>query len=429
MTADQESVVRVRPWWLLLWSLASLVVVAASVLVFWYNSTADLAAIREQATRQGVPTSVVEWGRTPSSMEQRARFDRLGVLSKQLKDYDTELATNRIPGDPKRERLRPFLPVPAKAREYHADLDQATVAEALSILDALPDERIVLSDGDPRQRPKDNIGTYRRLIRWLTERVLLAERDQVLIEVRRLLRVLVMMDVQSDVDAIVQASLVAIILPVVAACVDDVRPSAADIIPVLEQVDRRLPEDIRAGQIGSFLELLSLVDPPGNGSNITAWSSQQSWADPYLNPLRIRAGRAFALAHQLERERQARQLGLGREYLLWSEQTNRHMETLRDWHPGEWFPKFIGTGSSMMDEFTMNARLHLRLLIAELRREPWPPDPFDPDDQPLRRLTRDGVVIGAYSFGSNRQDDGGHRTQDKHFLLFGPLDPSRPAAE
>lgn len=54
-------------------------------------------------------------------------------------------------------------------------------------------------------------------------------------------------------------------------------------------------------------------------------------------------------------------------------------------------------------------------------------DPFDPVGQPLRQLSRDGVVIGACSFGGNQRDDGGSRKQGKPFLRFGPLDPSGAA--
>lgn len=428
MTAEPEPFVRVRPWRRLFWSMASLVIVTPLVLVFWYHSTADLAAIRELAKRQGVPTTVAEWGRTLSTLEQRARYDRLAVLCKKLKDYDSDLATNRIPGDYKRDRLRPFWVVPVQARAYHADLDQEAVTEALNIFDALPNDRIVLSNGDSQQRPTNNIGTYRQLARWLRERVLLAEKDHVIDEVRRLLRVLVLMDAQSDIDVMIGSSITAIIFPVVAARLEDLRPHATEIIQVLEQVDQRLPDDVRAGQIGSFLEVLRLVELPGNGAGLTMWSPDQSWLDPYLNPLRVRAGRSAVLAHQLERERQVRELGLGREYLLWSKGVKQDMEALRDWHPGEWFPKLMGTASLFIDEFTITARLELRLLIAELRKVPWPLDPFDPTNQPLRQLKRDGVVIGAYSLGSNQQDDGGHRKQDKPFLLFGPLDPP-PATE
>ena len=67
--------------------------------------------------------------------------------------------------------------------------------------------------------------------------------------------------------------------------------------------------------------------------------------------------------------------------------------------------------------------MNLQLLMAELRREPWPIDLFDPTRQPLRKLLRDGKVIGAYSIGENQVDDGGDQKKDLSFLLFGPLEP------
>jgi hypothetical protein len=66
--------------------------------------------------------------------------------------------------------------------------------------------------------------------------------------------------------------------------------------------------------------------------------------------------------------------------------------------------------------------LYAKLLAAELRKNPWPIDPFDPSGAPLRPLIRDGKVIGAYSVGMDGIDQKGTKGQDSIFLLYGPLE-------
>jgi hypothetical protein len=41
---------------------------------------------------------------------------------------------------------------------------------------------------------------------------------------------------------------------------------------------------------------------------------------------------------------------------------------------------------------------------------------------------QNGVVIGAYSFGTDGKDDRGDRAKDRQFLLFGPWIPPSEAA-
>jgi hypothetical protein len=54
----------------------------------------------------------------------------------------------------------------------------------------------------------------------------------------------------------------------------------------------------------------------------------------------------------------------------------------------------------------------LRLLAADLTGTPWPVDPGDPAGTPLRPITRDGVIIGAYGFGEDGLDGSGARNTD-----------------
>lgn len=72
------------------------------------------------------------------------------------------------------------------------------------------------------------------------------------------------------------------------------------------------------------------------------------------------------------------------------------------------------------------AVLYARLIAAELRGSPWPVDLCDRAGAPLRRWEKDGQLIGAYSVGPDRLDDGADSRKDLRFRLV--LDPPPPSA-
>jgi hypothetical protein len=134
------------------------------------------------------------------------------------------------------------------------------------------------------------------------------------------------------------------------------------------------------------------------------------------------------LQFTLERERQLAAIGLGHDYVVWIKKEKESYKALGALEPKRWLFEVLMIGDLMTDEMVLLSRLHLQLLLAEIRGEPWPIDLFDPAGQPLRRLTRDGQMIGAYSVGADQIDDGGDPKKDRQFLLFGAwtLPPSDP---
>ena len=61
------------------------------------------------------------------------------------------------------------------------------------------------------------------------------------------------------------------------------------------------------------------------------------------------------------------------------------------------------------------------MLAAELRATAWPIDQLDPAGKPVRRVERDGRLIGAYSVGADGVDDEGHAQTDRCWPLYAPL--------
>jgi hypothetical protein len=69
--------------------------------------------------------------------------------------------------------------------------------------------------------------------------------------------------------------------------------------------------------------------------------------------------------------------------------------------------------------------LRASLLVAELRGAPWPRDWFDPAGAPLRRIERDGRLIGAYSVGDDGVDNHGAIADDQCWALYERLGAPR----
>jgi hypothetical protein len=72
-------------------------------------------------------------------------------------------------------------------------------------------------------------------------------------------------------------------------------------------------------------------------------------------------------------------------------------------------------------------QMHGKLLLAHLRGEPLPPDPFLTTGTTMQPIMRNGVLIGAYSVGQDGRDDGGDQRTDLCFDL-GPTSLGYPKA-
>jgi hypothetical protein len=92
-------------------------------------------------------------------------------------------------------------------------------------------------------------------------------------------------------------------------------------------------------------------------------------------------------------------------------------------YPGEWVERTTLLGDYYILLIHVKVVTHLRILLAELQGQSWPMDPFDREKNQLHRLEREGKLMGAYSFGQNRKDDGGDKTKDDYFPLYGPPEP------
>jgi hypothetical protein len=351
--------------------------------------------------------------------EIAARFRRLETLGKTLSDYQSALAGGTVEGADKRtDRLAAFHPVPQRARVFHAAMDQDAVREVLAILAGLPEGEVMISEPGKRN---DGIGIYRQTTRWLQERILLAEGGDVLAEIDRTLRFLDHQTVSSLIDGLVRDSLLGIVLPAIAARLDLVRGNP-QIVGRLQRLRQPLAECLRRSVLGLFIEELETTADPKRFMSLM-WNADAEWWEPFYAPLRLRSSRAPALRLLMNQIGELAALSSARELAVWSHSGKTAAHSLREWHPLEHLTKINQDTLSVVVDMRVQTWVHLDLMLAHLHDQPWPIDPFDPAGLPLRKLVQDDVVLGAYSFSSDRTDNGGHRSKDRHFLLFGPWVP------
>ena len=421
MADEQRKKSRGWSWGML--GLSVLVFLLISMLIGfnWYHSTADLDAIREQAKAQGMPVTWEEMGQTLAASEDIERFDRLAILSKGLKEYKSELSMGKIEGDKEADRLSAFLPIPDKAVQFHNQLDLATVTEALAIIDQLSHGPLLVRIGGSQKGPNTAIENYRQVARWMNERVLLADEHSVDEEAVRLLQYVSSCGVTIEIDYAIKISLVQIVMTNVTSRIISRKGKKDIYITLLNNLLQQMEKDSVVCYEGGFIEFLETVAQP---SDIGKTFFNYNWYDFYYNPLKARVGRYAALEAILSGRMMAMNSLSLAERVRWARDLRAHKLTLRDWHPNEWLEKMVSSTHSYISVMHIRTVIQLQVVLAELRQEPWPNDPFDPAGGPLHRIERDGKLMGVYSLGENGIDDGGDKRKDYYFPLYGPLEPS-----
>jgi hypothetical protein len=105
------------------------------------------------------------------------------------------------------------------------------------------------------------------------------------------------------------------------------------------------------------------------------------------------------------------------------------------WHPRYLLARMLAPAIVLVVHSGVSNAVALRVTAAELRGAPWPRDPTDPSGGQVRRIERDGRLIGFYLCGKDGVDGKGHQRDDRCFALYDrlgqpmasdPLPPSPP---
>ncbi len=414
---------RLRGWWGVAVLIGVLLVTAVGLGLLWYHSNGDLLAVREEAKALAIPTTWPEVGLTRSPSEVIARYERLAQLAKSLPDYDSLAITGKIiSGSGQAPRLKPYLAIPQEARDHHAGLDQATVAEFLLLLDQLPDDILVQQEHRTLTGPNPEIGWFRNIVRYQQERVLLAAPEEVVRETERLLRFVEIRDCHLLIELLVQVSLVEISLSPIAGRLHDLQKRMATLADRLDRLSQRLEVHLTNAFIGEFvLANHTCENPAATRQAMGLFAPDSLWDDLMWGP-QMRAGRGPLLSREMAWIQMTRLHPTPADLVSNARRISRESQDLRRWIPTETLSlQLMGVVPTVLN-MTAKCQLRLQLMAAEVHGTTWPIDAFDPSGKPLRRFERDGVLMGAYTVYEDGFDNGGDKKKDRYFPLYGPLE-------
>lgn len=399
------------------WRMLGLIVVGMVLLtigggIWWYYDDSDLDAIRSQARQQGSPLIWSDLKLELANAERLRLWQRAIDLGKQVSAFQSQL------GPDGKSRYKVWDNIPDAMRTHHAELDPAVIAELTSVLDQLGDQPLVLHDQISYSRLLPEIGQARALLRFMQERLILAESNEVGVWGRRMLALCRRYAVDSLIQHLVYSSLLDATLQGIAYRLPDLKRTDPTIaIAILDTINPQHDQLLRALN-GEFVMLLDTLARPGSSH----WANDP---DAWYMPMVIRAGRYGALCAQLDAIQQLRQME-GRAALVWAKATET---TFYDARTGVPYPSlilqsfFMPVWSVVIGQSEL-VKLRGQLLAAELQGTSWPIDVYDPTSATLRAIQRDGRVIAAYSVHSDGIDNGGDAKKDRVIPLY--ADPTKP---
>ncbi len=401
------------------------VVVVAGILVttivffLWLRSTSDLDGLRRELQAEHVPTTWEELDLHLSPPATLATWKRIGELSKLLKPFAIQYPV--FAGTT--AALTPFSPVPDAARIQHAMLDQDRLEELRACVDALGDQRLELRTTSDFFTSIDEIGVGRNVVNLLADDALLADPTRVAADVRRLLRFVAIQPCGTMLSHLIRISLIEIAFSTVAGRLETLSGAPQRVDDLVEELATLAVAELPDMETREMLNAwTSFVREPNLKDQITI--TDVRWLDALLRPALLRAGRAGFLRREAGLiHRYAQPVGgAGPDALI--ADLEQAVRTKRFSLTGFMVAQ-IGNYDAMVCQMSYECRLHGLLLLAELRGQAWPRDPFDPAHPQLRALVRAGRTVGAYSVGRDGVDHLGKRP-DHYFPLLERFDPLKP---
>lgn len=406
--------------WLLLSAIVFASLLLTTIVFFaWLRSDSDLAGLRRELRAEHLPTSWEELDLHLSPPATLATWKRIGELSKLLKTYARQYpAFNGTTA-----ALTPFSPVPDAARIQHAMLDQDRLDELRACVDALGDQRLEIRTAADFFTNLDEIGVDREVTDLLHEDALLADPARLAAACRRMLRFVMVMPRGTMLAHLVRLSQAEIALTTIAGRLDLLRRGPEKVDDLVEALSAMAVDDLPDMETREMLSAWSTYAKPLPADNAFSFTGVH-WLDPLLAPVVLRAGRVGLLRHEAELSlRYARDLGTTAPAVLLAEL--ERSSAVKHFTPSGYLLALFGNYDAMICRMSYECRLHGLLLLAELRGQAWPRDPFDPAHPQLRALNRAGRTVGAYHIGSDGVDHLG-RKPDRYYPLLERLDPLKP---
>ena len=373
---------------------------------WWYYDDGDMEAVREQARQQGRPLVWSDLKLEKAGAERRQLWQRATDLGKQVSAFQSKL------GPDGKSRYKVWDAIPDEMRAHHAALDATVIAELASVLDQLGDQPLVLHDQISYSRLLPEIGQARTLIRFMQERVILAEPIEVGVWGRRMLAMCRRYAVDSLIQHMINSSLLDASLQGIAFRLGDLKAKDPAIANEILATLQPHHDNLLRALDGEFVMMLDVVKHP---ERLQSYGFAE---DAWYMPLAIRAGRKGALDIYADAI-----AGLRRQkpdaMLAWANSMDSKIHGARDefLYPSRILSGFMPTCGAVVGQGELTV-LRGRVIAAELQDAHWPADVFDPAGAPVRAIRRDGRVIAAYSVHLDGIDQGGDPKKDRVFPLY-----------
>lgn len=416
MNGESPSRRRIGGWKLLGLIMLALVALTAGCGTWWWFNEGDLDAVRAQAHQDGRAVTWAEMKLVTADEARLVCFQRILVLSKQLKTYqDGQI------GKPAAAQFKAFTPVPEEMRAHHAALDPAKLVELLALIDQLGDQPLVLRREMTFATLVPELSDVRGLIRLLSERAALGDTAEAARQCRRALGICRSVHAQTLIQHLVRLSITEIALGMVVSRLHELKDADPELAEDVLATTQGLPDALVPALQGEFLCSLDACRKRGF---YDSFGASGSW---YM-PLTVRVGRSEVLDSQLEAMRELARHDL-RGDLAWADANDAALQKAKGLlpRPGLILRGMLSPVYGMIIEMGGRTALRGRLVAAELRGQPWPVDSFDPSGATLRPFVRDGVLVGAYTVARDGVDDGGDAKKDRYFPLYGPREAPKKA--
>ena len=385
---------------------------------FWNSSDSDIRAVIAEAKARDIATTARELGYLRSPPDRLSRWDQLAQLATVVRSYAN---SNHVPSSTM--QLAPFDPIPDALRLHHAALASGTLDEVLAGMDGMGDEPLVLHAVDDYSTRLPELSVLRQFGSLFKERAVLAPPEQAGREVRRLLRCCTLIGDHSQSSSSVRMGLAAIAFGAVTRRLGDLRLHDPGIATSIDALCDLMAEDLKLDLAGEFVADIALVRNP---EILNAQAGSAIW-DRLMHGAMVRMGRETLLRKEMEWVLNVRDHP---DPLVLLDQTKALARELNQLgsldKPKYAFFSMFAPNYRFYITRIHDAILYGRLLSAELRGRPWPIDVLDPAHQTMRRVERDGKVMGAYSLNGSDTDAHG-KAPNRYFPLYGPLEPPTPA--
>lgn len=394
-----------RPTWKVWLALAAIAIALTGTL--WYLSDADLAAIDRRAAAMGVPTTWPAFGLVRSDAARIAEWKRLEVLAAAVASYvDAHPANSGQPQAP-----QPGEPAAPELVAHHASLPGRELAALLELSDRLTDRPLVLHTSFDISMDLTEVDASRRICRLFEERVALAEPLQVADETERMIRLATVHQPMSLIHGLVAISECAMWSRAAARRLHEPGVDRQRLGRQAEHGRRWLATAMPQTWRGEFVFIRTMLHDAVRGAD---GSPAEYISSAFLNPrlARLGLGRPFV---RLTRS-SALSLALDQLAGIGGPDDHRHrldaLHRFRSFTPGWLQAHFHRPAAELLDALMMTASawakadIGLAVVQAEAHGTAWPIDPMDPTGHPIRRIERDGRLIGYYFVGTNGIDDG-----------------------